>query len=118
MKQVHAQLDHPGYMNTLKHLQDVYYGITKEQVQWLVGRCQTCLKNRQNCSRQELEPIISNCILECVQIDLIDMRHKPDGQFKWILHIVDHDYSKFSSLAALKSKQAVEVAHSIAIWIG
>jgi hypothetical protein len=45
------------------------------------------------------------------------MRHAPDGQFKWILHFIDH-FSKFSCLAALKSKLAVEVADAIAIWVG
>jgi len=117
IKQVHAQLGHAGYVKTFKCLHERFYGITKEQVQWLIGRCQTCLKNRPNRSRGELEPIISHRILERVQIDLIDMRHEPDGQFKWILHFIDH-FSKFSCLAALKSKRAVEVADAIAIWVG
>jgi hypothetical protein len=45
------------------------------------------------------------------------MCHEPDAQFKWILHFINH-FSKFSCLAALKSKRAVEVADAIAIWIG
>jgi len=60
---------------------------------------------------------MSNCILESVQIDPIDMWHEPDGQFKWIRHIVDH-FSEVTSLAAWKSKCAIEVANSIAISIG
>jgi hypothetical protein len=47
---------------------------------------------------------------------LIDKRHEPDGQDKWILHNIDH-FSKFSSVVALKRKQAVEVADVIAEWI-
>jgi len=45
------------------------------------------------------------------------MRHEPDGQYKWILHIINH-FSKFSSAVALLGKQAVEVAYAIAEWIG
>ena len=40
----------------------------------------------------------------------------PDGEYKWILHIVDH-FSKFSSSFALRSKHAVEVSEKLALWI-
>lgn len=117
IKEVHAQLGHAGGIKTFKTLHERYYSITKPQVQWLIARCNTCLKNQPNRSRGQIEPIISSRILERIQIDLIDMRHEPDGQHKWILHIVDH-FSKFSSLIPLKSKRAVEVADAIAVWIG
>lgn len=87
------------------------------EVEWLLKRCQSCLLERQNRSRAPLEPITVDRILECVQIDLVDFRHEPDGQYKWILHIKDH-FSKFTSLYPLKSKTSEEVANSIAHWIG
>ena len=40
-----------------------------------------------------------------MQIDLIDMRHLPDGQYHWILHCVDH-WSKFNFAYPLESKRA------------
>ena len=55
-------------------------------------------------------------LLERVQIDLIDMRHEPDGQWKWIVHMQDH-FSKFSKLDASKSKSAEEIAKVIWDWI-
>lgn len=87
------------------------------QVEWLLKRCQTCLLERQNRSRAPLQSIIFNRTLERVQIDLVDFRHEPDGQYKWILHVKDH-FSKFTSLYALKSKTSEEVAGSIAQRIG
>jgi hypothetical protein len=69
IKQVHAQLGHAAYVKTFKCLHERFYGNTKEQVQWLIGRCETCLKHCPNRSRSELEPIISHQILERVQID-------------------------------------------------
>ena len=45
------------------------------------------------------------------------MSTTPDGEYKWILHIVDH-FSKFSSSFALRSKHAVEVAEKLVLWIG
>ena len=44
------------------------------------------------------------------------MSTTPDGEYKWILHIVDHS-SKSSSSFAL-SKHAVKVAEKLALWIG
>ena len=40
---------------------------------------------------------------------LIDMRHCPDGTYKWIGHYMDH-WSKFHVLFALCQKSAAEVA--------
>ena len=54
--------------------------------------------------------------MERLQIDLIDMRHIPDGHFKWICHIKDH-FSKFSALYATKSKQASDVADCLANFL-
>ena len=44
-----------------------------------------------------------------IQMDLIDMRHCPDGTYKWIGHYMDH-WSKFHVLFALCQKSAAEVA--------
>ena len=47
-----------------------------------------------------------------IQIDLIDMRHLPHGENKWILHCVDH-WSKFNFAYALPKKSAVCVAAAL-----
>lgn len=57
-----------------------------------------------------------NETFERVQIDLIDMRHEPDREYKWILHAKDH-FSKYSGLWALKSKEAEGVAEALEGWI-
>ena len=44
-----------------------------------------------------------------LQIDLIDMRHRPDGMYKWIGHYMDH-WSKIHILFPLCRKSAAEVA--------
>ena len=50
--------------------------------------------------------------MERVQIDLIDMRHSPDGEFNWIGHFTDH-MTKFHILFPCKNKSAPEVAKLI-----
>lgn len=54
--------------------------------------------------------------LKFIQIDLIDMRHLPDGSFKWIAHAVDH-WSKFNFAYPLFSKTAEEVAEGMQSFI-
>lgn len=44
-----------------------------------------------------------------MQIDLIDMRHRPDGAYHWIGHYMDH-WSKIHVLFPLMRKSAEEVA--------
>ena len=56
------------------------------------------------------KPTISLGFLTSLQIDLIDMRSRPDGD-KWILHIRDH-FSKFSWTHPLTSKRSSEVAEN------
>jgi len=94
-----------------------FYGIKKDEVEWLSKHCQSCLLERQNRSHAPLEPIISDYTLQRVQIDLVDFRHEPHGQYKWVLHIMDH-FSKWTSLFALKSKSAAKVADALAMFIG
>ena len=46
---------------------------------------------------------------QSLQIDLIDIRHRPDGRYKWIGHYMDH-WAKFHVLFPLMRKSAAEVA--------
>jgi len=53
--------------------------------------------------------MIEKDFLERIQIDLIDMRHSPDGNFHYIAHFMDH-FSKYHVLFPLQTKSASEVA--------
>ena len=50
-----------------------------------------------------------NANVSYAQVDLIDMRHRPDGVYKWIGHYMDH-WSKFHVLFSLSRKSATEVS--------
>ena len=43
-----------------------------------------------------------------MHIDLIDLRHRPDGIYKWVGHYMDH-WSKYHVLFPLAHKSAAEV---------
>ena len=116
IKHAHEELAHAGVNKTLAQAKLAVYGATQENVNWLLKRCKNCLVNRPNHTRAPLQPIISSATLERVQMDLIDMRHEPSDKFRWILHLKDH-YSKFTSLYALKTKEAIEVAKKLEIFV-
>ena len=44
------------------------------------------------------------------------MRHLPDGEYKWILHAIDH-WTKFNFAFPLQSKEAESVAEIFRTYI-
>jgi hypothetical protein len=83
----------------------------------VIKLCKNCALNRPAATKAPLHPIVTERAWERVQVDLIDMRHEPSGQYKWILHIKDH-FSKYTQLYALKSKHADRIAKKFARFIG
>ena len=112
----HLQLLHAGRDKVWATIQQKYYGINKHEVAFILKQCKNCTLNRPNTTKAPLVPIISGRAWERVQIDLIDMRHEPSGQYKWILHIKDH-FSKYTQLYPLKSKHAEPIANCFALFI-
>jgi hypothetical protein len=114
---IHLQLLHAGRDKVWSAVQKSYYGISRQEVTFVLKLCKNCALNRPATTKAPLVPIITGRAWERVQIDLIDMRHEPSGQFKWILHIKDH-FSKYTQLFPLKSKHAEPIAAAFAQFIG
>jgi len=113
----HRHCQHAGRTKTFNLVQQRFYGISRQEVSWVLKNCDTCIKSEASKSQAPLEPIKCNYILERVQIDLIDMRARPYNGYHWILHIKDH-FSKYSFLYPLSDKTATGVARCIAYWLG
>jgi hypothetical protein len=86
----HLKLLYAGRNKVWPIIEQQYYGIKREDIEFILKRCKNCTLNRPNTTKAPLVPIISGRAWERVQIDLIDMRHEPSGQYKWILYIKDH----------------------------
>ena len=86
-----------------------YFGITRGFVQAFCKHCPVCQLSKHQVTRTPVTPIIQKEFLERVQVDLIDMRHSPDGDFNFIGHFMDH-FSQFHVLFPLKRKTAKEVS--------
>ena len=89
-----------------------YYGITTSHITEFCKLCPTCQLQQPKKEHPPLRPIIAEDFMERIQIDLIDMRHSPDGEFNWIGHFADH-MSKFNIIFPCKNKSAAEVARLI-----
>jgi hypothetical protein len=112
----HLRLLHAGKNKTWEAVQQKFYGITRADVEFVIKRCKNCALNRPAATKAPLVPIVTSRAWERVQADLIDMRHEPSGQYKWILHIKDH-FSKYTQLYPLKSKHAEPIAEEFTRFI-
>lgn len=89
-----------------------YYWIPSKIIDSFLPTCVSCQVRKPVKAHIIPNAIVSIGFLTRLQIDLIDMRTRPDGDLKWILHCRDH-FTKYSWAFALKSKEAQEVAKNL-----
>jgi hypothetical protein len=77
--QEHLKLLHAGRNKVWPTIEQRFYGIKREDVEFILKRCKNCTLNRPNTTKAPLVPIISGRAWERVQIDLIDMRQNRQG---------------------------------------
>jgi len=117
IKRVHCEeTQHSGIRKTYDWIKTHYSNIPREAIGQVLKLCTTCsLKSTQN-RNAPLQPIISKGFLERTQVDLIDMQTSPDGDYRWICHVVDH-FSKYHIVFPLKRKTGEEVAHGLKRYV-
>lgn len=90
--------------------------VPHDVVRKYVSLCTLCNKNCKSSLISTIIPIESKKTWERAQIDLVDMRHKPDTvgnkKFKYICHVIDH-FSSFNVIWAMEQKSAAEVVQGI-----
>jgi transposase InsO family protein len=95
---------------------ELFYGITQEDVKWVLTKCQICITNASNREPSTVTPIISRRCLDRVYIDLMDFTSQPDQGYNWVLQIKDH-FSRMIWLFPLKDKSSTEVAAALRTFI-
>ena len=78
-----------GVRKTYDRIQELYYGITKSQVNWVIQQCAVCTLQAANKGKLPIKPIKVKCCLDQLVIDLMDFRATADGDWKWILQKKD-----------------------------
>ena len=112
IKKCHERVGHSGRTKTWDDIRSNYSWVRHPLIQLYISTCAACSTRVPVKNPPAGKPIISLGFLTRVQMDLIDMTSRPDGEKKWILHMRDH-FSKFSWTHALESKRAVEVAEAL-----
>jgi hypothetical protein len=113
LTQMHIKLGHPGRNRYFAGVEQQYYGLKREECDWIKEHCNKCAIDNHLPKQSRL---VEGESFESVQVDLIDMRHMPSGRYNWILYVQDY-VSEYSQLYALKNKHAVEIAECLALWI-
>lgn len=112
----HNAIHHQGTAKTWYEISIRYHGIPKRIVSYMLRQCTVCHTQAPNQRPAPIQPIVSQQVMERIQMDLIDMRQSPDGDYKWILHIKDH-FSRFCMLYPLRHDREQEVMRCILEWI-
>ncbi|CAF1366379.1 unnamed protein product, partial [Didymodactylos carnosus] len=110
----HIAVSHGGRDKTFSEICSHYSFVPRVVVEIFLKQCTSCQVRKPIKQHVVAKPIISLGVLTRLQIDLIDMRTRPDQDsngvvFQWILHCGDH-FSKYCWAFALKNKCASEVA--------
>lgn len=112
----HIGLSHTGRDKTLADAGFIYYGITREEIAWVLHQCRTYSKIQSQRQRAPVRPVVVSNLFERVQVDLIDMISQPDGSYRWICHMREH-FSKYSAAYPITDKSSETVAAAIMNWI-
>jgi transposase InsO family protein len=82
--------------------------------------CSICNRTTKQVLQSKIIPIKSSKFWERIQIDLVDMRHKPDKQnnkeYQYIAHVIDH-FSGFNIIWPMEHKSGEEVAQGLIIFV-
>ena len=103
---------HAGETKTSRFIARTYTGIPRRAITLFCQMCGPCNTNKPAFPRAVRRPIKAEKVFERWQVDCIDMQAYQFEDFKWILHIKDHN-SKYSWAFACKRKTMAEIVPKI-----
>jgi hypothetical protein len=114
---IHRLLQHFGIQKTYERVSERYYGITRENVAWVVNRCSICNLKAAAKNLAPVTPIVASCCLNHVQIDLMDFSTTPDGIYNYACQL-KCPFSRYTTVDPTEDKTAKSVAAIVERWIG
>jgi hypothetical protein len=112
LKEAHMKTGHGGRDKMRHETAQHYYWIPSKIIDAFLPTCVSCQVRKPLKLHVVPTAIISLGFMTRLQIDLVDMRTRPDGELKWILHCRDH-FTKYSWGYAVPSKEARHVAENL-----
>ncbi|CAF4218101.1 unnamed protein product [Adineta steineri] len=95
IREAHASISHEGRDKTIFELNSYYFWISRFAVEMFLKQYIHCQTRKSLKQHIIAKPIISLAVMTRLQIDLIDMRTRPDRLnpviiYNWILTCIDH----------------------------
>ncbi len=81
------QESHSGVNPTYLKMKENYHHIPQRVVCECIAKCEVCSRRKTGKLPPTGKPIVVNGIMERVQIDLINLSHSADREFKYILQV-------------------------------
>ncbi|CAF3626874.1 unnamed protein product [Rotaria sp. Silwood1] len=112
ISEAHNTVSHGGREKTYSEIISQYSWVPQHCIELFLKQCLPCQTRKPIKQHVASKPIISLGVMTRLQIDLIDMRTRPDKispdiVYCWILNCIDH-FSKFSWAYPLKNKTAAK----------
>lgn len=112
--ETHKKAGYQGRETMLAEAKKCYGNVTRPIVELFLNFSEEYQLKRVNVKNNCIiaKPIKSTQFNQRWQIDLIDFRTCPDGEFNWIMTVQDH-FTKFIWLKPLRHKSGLEVARGL-----
>ena len=116
LRLLHQEVGHKGDASMWAIMRHRFCFIPRTWMRAYIRRCQICEKRRGKQNAKPRVAITHKRIFETHAIDFIDYSHSPDGEFKYVLHLVDH-VSKMHWTICTRTKEAAEVVSFLeSVW--
>ena len=83
----HERVGHSGRRKTWDEVKKNYAGIRFDVIPLFLSTCKQCNERRPAKNPPSGRPMIALGFLTRVQMDLIDFSSRPDGDYRYILHV-------------------------------
>ncbi|CAF1194249.1 unnamed protein product [Didymodactylos carnosus] len=102
ISECHGSVSHGGRDKTLCEVNSHYSWVPRRAIKIFLKHCTPCQVRKPIKQHVVSKPIISSGVMTRLQVDLVDMRTRPDKieqdvVFNWILNCIDH-FSNFAGL--------------------
>jgi hypothetical protein len=98
-------------------ISEVWYGVSREDVEWVLERCTICKLDEFQKGKAIVKPIETWCCIDRIEFDFINFKSLANNLFKWVLQIKD-TFSRYIWLYVLEDKSSESVAKALAEWLG
>jgi hypothetical protein len=108
LEQLHFEVGHRGDLTMWAAVRERYTFLPRHWLRAIFRRCEICERRRGNQTQNLALPLYIIASSKFKPLNFIDYSKSPDGEYKYVLHLVDN-VSKMHYAIRTRSKEAKEV---------